>query len=228
MTRTVLSTEQIYQYLRDGYLLVSGLIPPEVAARAEAAMWRCLGIDPNVPESWKSMSPDVRPGSDSDPDLAACYTPEVLVAAAHLGEGNPAADYPAPRRAGALNIFPQEGEWSPHAPHIDHAIKEHGHKTFPYAFRVASMLYLNDVERHSAGTVVWPGSHLKIEALARSNPERYEYMWPLNRDLHLVNLGEVVELTPKRGDVLFYHVFCAHSGSKNAGSRPRFAFNCKW
>ena len=36
----VLSDEQVEAYHRDGYLLVSGLIPEDVAERAESTMWR--------------------------------------------------------------------------------------------------------------------------------------------------------------------------------------------
>jgi len=41
-------------------------------------------------------------------------------------------------------------------------------------------------------------------------------------------LSRPVELTPRRGDVLFYHYLCAHAGSMNTSSRPRFALNMKW
>ena len=39
----MLSQEQLTQYDRDGYVLVSGLIPEETIANAEAAMWSVLG-----------------------------------------------------------------------------------------------------------------------------------------------------------------------------------------
>ena len=44
-----ISEAQIEQYNRDGYLLVSGLIPEDIATKAEAAMWRCAGIEPEEP-----------------------------------------------------------------------------------------------------------------------------------------------------------------------------------
>ena len=144
-------------------------------------------------------------------------------------EGEPDSMIYRPRkRHSVLPIFPAKGRWQPHSPHIDHSIKSHGEKTFPFAFRIAAMIYFNDVEPHGGGTVVWPGSHHKIEALARSNPAYYEDMWGLGEDLDKVDIGAPVELTPKAGDVLFYHCFCAHSGSKNVGNRPRFAVNTKW
>jgi hypothetical protein len=221
-----LSQEQIHQYVENGYLLVSGLMSDEVAANAEAAMWSHLGLDPQDESTWTSPS---EYAAHDDPTMLAMYTPNFLTAAAQLGEGLPdLATYQAPRRVGPLNIFPQDGEWAPHGGHLDHAIKEHAHKTFPFAFRVATMTYLNDIEPHGGATVVWPGSHLKVEALAYSDPARYGMMWELNLATSKADIGDPVEVPAKRGDVLFYHVFMVHSGSRNVGKRPRFAFNMKW
>src|ERR1041385_5016852 len=208
---SVLTEAQERAYAEQGYLLVSGLVPAEIAEAAEAAMWRSLEADPQDRATWpNSMKHQVY----DPPELAACYTPEILAAAALLAGDDPATFKP-PARGYAINIFPQEGEWRWPKPHIDHAIKEAGHKTFPRAFRIASMLFLNDVPPHGAGTVVWPGSHRKLRDLAQSDPERYEMMWVLNQELGQMDLGAPVELTPRRGDILFYHYLCAHAGSMN-------------
>lgn len=222
---SVLTGEQERAYQSQGYLLVSGLIPAGVSQEAEAAMWRLLGIDPSHPDRWS----DVPSGHQvfEDPALLACFTPEYLSAAAALAR-EPVDAFEAPRQAYAINVFPQEGSWHWPKPHIDHAIKAHGHKVFPRAFRVASMVFLSDVAPRGGGTIVWPDSPQKLERLARSDPSRYETMWALNQDLDRADLGEPVELVPRRGDVLFYHYLCAHSGSSNTSERPRFALNRKW
>lgn len=221
----VLTEAQRQAYQEQGYLLASGLIPTEAAAAAAAAMWRALGARPDDPASWAAVPTGHQ--SYPEPELLACYTPEVLAAAALLAGDDPAS-FRAPTRAYAINIFPQDGAWRWPHPHLDHAIKEHGHKTFPRAFRLACMTYLSDVPPHGAGTVVWPGSARKLEALARSDPARYEMMWALNQDLDRAEIGDPVELTPRRGDVLFYHYLCAHAGSRNTSDRPRLALNMKW
>ena len=78
-----LSPDQVEQYRRDGYLLVSGLIPDDAAARAEEAMWRCIGCDPeNPPPSWEVVPGDLR--LYNDPDLKNCFTPDLLAAAAQI------------------------------------------------------------------------------------------------------------------------------------------------
>ncbi len=221
---SVLTVEQAQQYAAQSYLLVSGLIPEEVAERAEAALWRLLEANPNDPASWPTGT--AHQAYDS-PELVACYTPAFLSAAAQLaGEAEEAIL--APKRGYAINVFPTQDEWRWPHPHIDHAIKEHGHKTFPRAFRVASMTFLSDVSPQGGGTVVWPGSHSLLENIARSDPQRYALMWALNQELAHVALPDPVELTPKRGDVLFYSYLCAHAGSQNVRDRPRFALNAKW
>ncbi len=171
-----LSIDQVASYLENGYLQVSGLIPPDVVARAEDAAWERLDIDRDDPSTW-----DDRPKGHpvfEDADMVACYTPDLLAAASQLGEGDPdPATFGAPRSAYCIHTFPTDGEWAPGGAHLDHSIKEHGHRTFPHAFRLASMTFLNDVEQHGGGTLVWPGSHRRIMALARSDPQAYEYMW---------------------------------------------------
>src|SRR5205085_97495 len=105
---------------------------------------------PDDPASWAAIP--ARHTVFDSPVLVARYTPAMVAAAARLAGEEPGALKP-PNRAYAINVFPQEGEWTWPRPHIDHAIKEHGHKTFPRAFRIAAMTYLNDVEPHGAGTV---------------------------------------------------------------------------
>ena len=221
----VLTPEQKRFYEENGYLLASGLIPDDIAEAAEAAMWREMGLSPDDPAGW-SAAPRGH-GAYESPGIVAVYTPAFLTAAMALA-GEPDGDFRPPRRAYAINIFPSDEPWSHHGPHIDHAIKEHGHKTFPRAFRIATMTFLSDVPPHGGGTIVWPGGHRRLRALAESDPERYEYMWVLNGDMGRVGLSEPVELTPRRGDVLFYDCLCPHSGSRNVSDRPRLALNAKW
>ena len=227
MNNFILTISQITFYLENGYLLVPGLIPHDLIIRAEQAMWGCMGLSVLKPEDW--------PGSFSgsavypDEDLIKVYTEELLNAAWQLSQGDlERSNFDPPDVGFAINTFPSEEEWAPHGPHLDHAIKEHGHKTFPQAFRIASMTYLNDVCPHGGGTIVWPESHKKVEALSRSNPDYYEMIWKLNEDLGKIDIGEYVELTPKAGDALLYHPLCVHSGSINNSNKPRLAMNMKW
>src|SRR5579862_5007137 len=130
----VLSPNQLETYNRDGYLVVSGLIPEYVASAAEQAMWLAMGLSPYDPGAWAAR--EKGHVGYQDPALLACYTEQFLGAAAEVAGDDPAT-FRKPGRAYSINIFPQEGPWRWPGPHIDHAIKEHGHHTFPRAFRVA-------------------------------------------------------------------------------------------
>ena len=72
------------------------------------------------------------------------------------------------------------------------------------------------------------GSHHGMEALARSDRRKYRYMWALNLDVHTLDLGAPVELTPRRGDVLLYHYLCVHAGTTNLSEHPRLALRKIW
>jgi hypothetical protein len=222
---STLTDDQTRLYAAQSYLLVSDLIPQDVARAAEAAMWRLLQADPDDPQSW--VEGNLAHQVFDSPELLACYTP-AMVTAARILAGEADDTIQAPKSAYAINVFPKPGEWRWPRPHIDHSIKEHGHKTFPRAFRIAAMTFLSDVPPHGGGTVVWPESHTVLERLASSDPARYEMMWALNQELAHTRLSDPVELTPKRGDVLFYSYLCAHAGSQNTSDRPRLALNAKW
>ena len=162
-----LTQTQLDAYEQDGYILLAGLIPDAVATATAAIMWQCMEARPDDPQTW----PDGYAQGLDHPAIVACYTENFLHAAAQLC-GDPPEAVGKPGSALAINIFPADGEWKQPTPHIDHAIKEHGHKTFPRPFRIATMTFLNDVAERGGGTAVWPGSHRQIEKFAsvRSAP----------------------------------------------------------
>ena len=221
---SILTGAQKAAFERDGFLLVSGLIPDDVAARAEAAMWESLGASPTDPQSWVGKPVA---GGHSHPDIVAVFSHKMAAVVEELS-GEAAPGWTLPRSVFAINIFPQPGAWSHHGPHIDHALEKDGFLVFPRPMRLASLLYLTDCQRDGGPTVVWPGSHRKIEAFAQSDPERFALMFTLNNALGELDLGDGIQVEGRRGDVLFYHYLTAHSGSKNVRDYPRFALAHKW
>jgi hypothetical protein len=207
------------QFDEQGVLLVSGLIPPETVAGAVESLAAAMRENPGAAIIRTTAA-------------NACYTERLCaVARALAGPGDPArAAAPFYPVGGALAIitYPGAGEWTMPGPHIDHAIRADGHRVFPPPYRLASLLYLGDVARHGGGTVVWPRSHRTIEALARAASDRLDTMAALNESLASADLGEPLELTPRAGDILFYHYLLAHAGSKNTTDTPRIALNHKW
>src|ERR1041385_6322760 len=48
----LLPPEQVEQFVRDGYVRVSALIPPDVVAACSQTMWEALGIVPTDSSTW--------------------------------------------------------------------------------------------------------------------------------------------------------------------------------
>ncbi|MCP3980963.1 MAG: hypothetical protein GY716_16835 [bacterium] len=138
------------------------------------------------------------------------------------------ASFLRPAATHTLNVVPETGEWRWRTPHVDHANEAARHRTFPRPFRVATIVYLGDVNAQGGGTAVWPGSHRRMDALARSDRTKYRYMWALNEDVQTLDLGAPVELTPRCGDVLLYQCFCVHAATVNLSERPRLAVRHVW
>ena len=220
-----LTTEQVRTYQRDGYLLVSSLVPEETVSAAQAAMWQRLGADPSDSWSWPRLGPP--PHALKEERLLATYTDAMLGAAAQLS-GADVATFLRPRRAFTVNRAPSSGEWQAHQPHLDRSASEFRYRTFPPPYRIGALTYLTSISVHGGGTVVWPGSHARVEALARTDPAKYRYLSALSDALTQIPLGTPIELTPSAGDVLFHHYLCVHASSENVGHTPRLAINHKW
>lgn len=61
------TASQSEQFHKDGYVLVSGLIPPSLSSRAERAMWCCIGYDPDdPPASWDNAPSGLRLYNEAD------------------------------------------------------------------------------------------------------------------------------------------------------------------
>ena len=159
-------------------------------------------------------------------EILECYTPAVREAARKLAGVR--TTFRKPRKTYSITVFPTGVDWQWPSAHIDHALERDAHLTFPLPYRIGCLIYLSDIPQRSGGTVVWPGSHRKIEAMARENPERYRFLSAVNRDISEIDLGEPTEVTAVAGDVLLYHPLCAHAGSSNTRAEPRLALNHKW
>ena len=234
---SVVTDEQVEQFRREGHILLSGLIPEEVARCGEAAMWALLEMDPEDPETWSEV-PDhavhkptrhlVQHQNCAAPDILACYTDEVLTALSEL-TGKDRGKIHSPKKVLTQNVFPCDEPWSHSRSHFDGGTNRWKfNDTFPIRYGVHSILYLSDGEPHGGGTFGWPGTHKTMRGLAVSNPAKYPYLYEVNSDMHLVDIGEPVELVAKCGDILFYRNFFVHAGSRNVGARPRFACRHGW
>jgi hypothetical protein len=208
-------TDEI-NFREQGFVLLAGLIPPPTVIRARDAMG--IAVSNNASPSRHVVLKDAA--------VLDCFTQPLRSAAGTLGK------FPyrplKPRSVYTITVFPTSPPWQSPPAHIDHSNPEDAHRTFPLPYRVGCLIYLNDVPAESGATVVWPGSHRILEAIAREHPQDYEYLHRLNQGISSLDLGSPAQITAAAGDVLFYHPLCAHSGSPNTGTAPRFALNHKW
>lgn len=218
---STLTYDQVYHFMEEGYVHVRGLIPPEVAARADEAAYRVVGLDPADPETWSKAKHST---FSEDPDLMAMYTRKMLNAAGQLASVDPHL-FPTsrvPQNAYILTVVPRPQAWAVDKPHIDGSGGWQAPVlSFPRPWVMFAMLYLHDVEHHAGATIVFPKSHRKFQALLRSEPERYRFMAQMNDDFKRVDIGEPVEVPVQAGDVLFLDQMTVHAGSLNCGKRPR-------
>ena len=203
-------------YSEQGFVLLSHLIPSKTVTRARDAMRDAVRED----------------GSPSrhvylhDAMVLDCFTRSLCATAGDLA-GFRSRPH-RPRSVLSITVFPTTSPWQWPHPHLDHASETDAHRTFPLPYGIGCLIYLNDIPPNSGGTVVWPGSHRKLEAMVREHPQDYEYLYKLNREISGLDFGTPVQITASAGDVLFYHPLCAHGGSSNVGTAPRFALNHKW
>ena len=232
----MLSSEQLAQYDQDGCLLVSGLIPEDTLANAEATMWSVLGMDRDDPTSWSPL-PEKADGLITNfnrglvehfglqsPELLACCTSAFYKVQEQLAQKNPGAFHCQNSQAEAiwtLSVFPISNDWDYINGHVDGGFRPT--KVFPGSFRVSSLTYLDSGVAQGGGTLIWPGSHRKLLQEAIQDPDRYHLLTDFKNPQQRFGLGEPIELMPERGDVLFFHYLLVHSGSLNTSNKPRFA-----
>jgi hypothetical protein len=193
-------------YNREGFVLVSGLIPQVECEAAVEAMWDALaegdgaGREPVVRADRGTWPRGVVAPQLFDPAINALWNAEYLRLAALLSDGYAIPDGAPGRDSAAIEppmgdhglmaintfpVAPEGGEeaaaWEMPGGHLDHCIPHDGFLTFPRPVRMSTMTFLNDCAggepgAHGGSTVVWPGSSRKFERLAASDPTRFELM----------------------------------------------------
>ena len=98
-----------------------------------------------------------------------------------------------PQSVYTVNAFPRKEVWRAENPHIDHSNPAARHRTSPRPFRIAALLYLEDVGEQAGGTAVWPGSHVTVNALRESDPRRFRLMASLNERIRERTRSESTE-----------------------------------
>ena len=221
----MLAQAQKEGFVRDGYLIVRGLIPPEVVSAVRADLERSLGIDAYLPATWKSVQETKDWAWGAGPLTVPCR-PEAVERVAeelvgpHFLRGASLHPFKSlvglrAEEAGYIPVltYPEPGEPRFVQPGGWHVDGEPDHVTLPPTCLLIMLAYLTDTPTHGGATCVQPGSHRVVfEHLMKDGtlPSRQ---------------GEGIPLAGQAGDVIFMHFLLVHSGSRNTSDHVRIGLN---
>lgn len=147
----LLSSVEVARFVTDGFLVMEGLIPPEVSAAVLAEI-----ADGRLSRGWPSAPTDCRAGAPLDglwsglPGMGAVLgNPRVRGAIQSLVGARPSYDHHAVHTIPAGT--PQAQPW-----HQDSTIDARSN------FDVQVFYYPQDTPREMGGTMLLPGSHLRL------------------------------------------------------------------
>jgi hypothetical protein len=211
---TPLSQAQVEQFVRDGFVRVPALIPPDVVASSRRQMWDALRIDPDDGATWPE-EPILVP-HQVNALMAPCRTAAIEAVAEQLVG-------PHFRRGGGFSPvlnFPRPGprEFVPMGFHIDGI----GESTLWPVHRYLILLaYLTETTEYGGALAVRPGSHrqalahwvrMGTDPAGSTVPPDLAYAAP-------------VPVPGRAGDVVFLHYLLVHASSHNRDSHVRVALN---
>lgn len=234
----LLSSDQREQFVRDGYVVVSGLIPEKIVAATRDNI--CKGMNISLtdkatwPENTHGLGDTVVQYTEPCRTAAMDDAAEELVGDLLLREmcissildlqGKP------PYVKGFIPVlaFPRDDDKN--SDPRDHTAGYHVDgihfvTLWPDKITLVALAYLTDTQPFGGATVVSPGSHRKI----------FEY-WAQRGELPTPDniMGEGIDFAPpvfvagKAGDVIFMHHLMVHCGSTNFDDHVRLAINANF
>jgi hypothetical protein len=228
----MISTAQRKQFIEDGYVVVSGLIPDEVVTAARNVLWQAIDSDPNDPLTWRPE--DSRKAYAYHQEMAICRTSAIEDAAEELVGPNflRGVGYsPVLENKGENPIFngyipvlnfptPGPKEWTP--PQAFHIDGLHTSTLWPQKLFLIVLTYLSDTVVYGGATTIRPGSHRQIFTYWIESGEAPTGDTALLPD---ITFRDPIPLPGRAGDVIFMHYLLAHAGSRNHSEQIRFALN---
>jgi len=238
-----LTAAQIEEFVTEGYCLLEGAFPRDVAAGCRSALWRRLEetnpIFEGDPSSWAAGAPKGRlgiaecyRGDELGADWSACWSARLRRAVDQLCGRGRWVDGPGPDGPGCgwwVVTFPgfSRGPWGGEgAWHVD----GHGydHRADSPEIGCLPVFLFSDVARGGGGTAIAPRSHAAVAELLVRAGER-GVNGPRLSSLARETVGaerlappSIVETRGRAGDVMLTHPFLLHARSKNLREAVRF------
>lgn len=227
-----LTETQKEQFVREGYLMVSGLLPPKLVAETLSQLCSSMQIDPDNSSTWVD-----KPSFPSDKEVLDTTVQARTAEFESVVEQLTGSDFlrgvcfspflewnhlPA-ECLGYIPVltYPTAGEkkLEPGSFHID------GGKyvtTYPERYVLAVMAYLTDVNEYGGATAVLPGSHRQVFKRWLQDNHKPEEPFAVVPDL---KYSDPTAIVAKAGDVCFMHYLLVHSGSANHAETIRIGLN---
>jgi hypothetical protein len=224
-----LNSDQIQQFIEDGFVRLDNAFPRELADEGRAILWRHTGCDPGDPTTWRKTV--VWLGDyDQEPFRRAVNMPRLHAAFDRLvGKGR----WEPRQSLGTFPVrFPSQEDTGDTGWHVDASFPGEGsdpndflswHVNVNSRGRALLMLFLfSDVGEKEAPTRFRVGSHLDVAKMLEPAGEA----GMSSRDLAgavsaTVGRSEVIA-TGEAGTVYLCHPFLVHAAQINHGTQPRF------
>lgn len=221
--RKELTEKQIRQFIEDGYLLLRGAFPHELAESVIPTVWKELGMNPDDPSAWNSPIVILKKVLEKQP-FPQIHTERYLGAIDDLcGSGR----WGATRGVGHWPILlpgfasppwrPPKDGW-----HVDG--KSERHRINSPDLGLTNIELFSDIEPGGGGTGVRIGSHrCTARIFAEAEPEGLTLNELILRADAATEHLPVVEVNGNAGDVILMHPLTVHASSPNTSDRARIA-----
>jgi len=223
----MLSSQQVAQFIADGYVRIDRAFPKELAAQGREILWRDLDCSQFDSGTWKN--PVVRLGGYHDaPFVSAANTPELLSAYDQLV----GPDRWLPMHGlGTFPVrFPTDTDTGDTGWHLDAGFPSPDSATDDFlSWRVnvnskgralLALFLLSDVGALDAPTRIRVGSHTMVARLLEASG--IDGIAVRSLDLRPTSACKEIAATGDAGTVYLCHPFLVHAAQINRGNAPRF------
>lgn len=223
---TVLSDNDVAQFINEGYIKLENVFSEAVAAEARNILWRDTGCDANDASTW--TKPVIRLGDYAQEPFKKAVNNFLLQAAFDelVGKGRW-----LPRNSlGTFPIrFPSDEEPNDTGWHVEASFPgKDVNDYFSWRINVRSkgrallMLFLfSDVTKDDAPTRIKLGSHIEVARLLKPYGEEGLSFIELADKLNAASSDSDVLATGKPGTVYLCHPFIVHAAQVHHGKHPR-------
>jgi hypothetical protein len=223
----MLSSQQIEQFIADGYVRIDRAFPKELADQGREILWRDMDCSQVDSKTWKS--PVVWLGGYHDaPFVSAANTPELLSAYDQLV----GPDCWVPMHGlGTFPVrFPTDTDTGDTGWHVDASFPGPDSAADDFlSWRVnvnskgralLALFLFSDVGKLDAPTRIRVGSHTAIARLLE--PSGKDGIAVRSLDLASTSACKEITATGEAGTVYICHPFLVHAAQINRGNAPRF------